>query len=44
MLKQFFSYYKPYKRLFLIDFMCAIISAVLELIFPIAVNRVIDEV
>lgn len=44
MLKQFFSYYKPYKRLFIIDFMCAIISAVLELIFPIAVNRVIDEV
>lgn len=44
MLKQFFSYYKPYKRLFLIDFICAIISAVLELIFPIAVNRVIDEV
>ena len=44
MLKQFFSYYKPYKRLFLIDFTCAIISAILELIFPIAVNRVIDEV
>ncbi|MGO4927442.1 ABC transporter ATP-binding protein [Fundicoccus sp. Sow4_F4] len=44
MLKHFFSYYKPYKRLFLIDFCCAIISAILELVFPIAVNRVIDEV
>lgn len=44
MLRHFFSYYKPYKRLFIIDFCCAILSAVLELIFPIAVNRVIDEV
>ena len=44
MLKHFFSYYKPYKRLFLLDFCCAIISAILELVFPIAVNRVIDEV
>lgn len=44
MLKHFFSYYRPYKRLFLIDFICAIISAILELIFPLAVNRVIDEV
>ncbi|MFT8363211.1 MAG: ABC transporter ATP-binding protein [Sporolactobacillus sp.] len=40
---RFFSYYKPYKKLFLIDFTCAVIAAVLELVFPIAVNQVIDK-
>ena len=44
MLKEFFSYYKPYKKLFLIDFGCAILSEVLELLFPVAVNKVIDTV
>ena len=44
MLKKFFAYYKPYKKLFLIDFGSAIVAAALELIFPIAVNRVIDQV
>lgn len=44
MLKKFFSYYKPYKKLFLIDFGAAVIAGILELIFPIAVNRVIDQV
>lgn len=44
MLKKFLSYYKPYKKLFVIDFGAAVIAGVLELIFPIAVNRVIDQV
>ena len=44
MIKKFFSYYKPYKKLFIIDFSCAVIAAVLELIFPIAVNEVIDQI
>lgn len=44
MLKEFFSYYKPYKKLFSIDFGCAILSGVLELLFPVAVNKVIDTV
>ncbi len=44
MFKKFFSYYKPYKKLFIIDFASAIIAAILELIFPIAVNRVIDQI
>lgn len=41
-IKQFFEYYKPYKALFIIDFGCAIIAGLLELIFPVAVNKVID--
>lgn len=44
MLKEFFSYYKPYKKLFSIDFGCAILSGVLELLFPVAVNKVIDTI
>lgn len=44
MLKEFAHYYRPYRRLFLIDFCCAVIVAILELAFPVMVNRVIDEV
>src|SRR5699024_12489253 len=44
MIKKFFSYYKPDKKLFMIDFICAVIAAILELIFPIAVNKVIDQI
>ncbi|MGO2083053.1 ABC transporter ATP-binding protein [Vagococcus sp.] len=44
MLKRFFSYYRPYKSLFLLDFGCATIAAILELSFPIIVNRVIDDI
>jgi ATP-binding cassette subfamily B protein len=43
MISKFFSYYKPHKRLFIIDFSSAILVAVLELAFPIAVQWFIDE-
>ncbi|MCR8658782.1 ABC transporter ATP-binding protein [Paenibacillus endoradicis] len=43
MLRQFFEYYRPYKKLFILDFGCAILAALLELAFPIAVNRVVDN-
>lgn len=42
MLKKFFSYYRPHKKLFIIDFSSAIIVALLELAFPIAVQRFVD--
>ncbi|EJT4732643.1 ABC transporter ATP-binding protein [Listeria monocytogenes] len=42
MLKRFFSYYKPYRTLFIIDFGCAVLAAILELAFPVAVNHLID--
>lgn len=40
--KTIFSYYKPYRTLFIIDFGCAVLAAILELAFPVAVNHVID--
>ena len=43
MLKKFFSYYKPHKRLFIIDFSSAVFVAILELAFPLAVQWFIDE-
>jgi ATP-binding cassette subfamily B protein len=43
MLRRFFAYYRPYKGLFILDFSCAIAAALLELVFPLAVNRVVDD-
>ncbi|WP_391117990.1 ABC transporter ATP-binding protein [Psychrobacillus sp. L3] len=43
MLKKFFSFYKPHKRLFIIDFSSAVFVAILELAFPVAVQWFIDK-
>jgi len=43
MLKRFFSYYKPHKKLFMIDFSSAVLVAIFELAFPIAVQWFIDS-
>lgn len=43
MLTRFFSYYKPHKRLFIIDFSSAIVVAILDLLFPMAVQWFIDD-
>lgn len=42
MIKKFFSYYRPHRRLFIIDFTSAILVAILELAFPLAVQWFID--
>lgn len=44
MLKRFFSYYRPYRGLFILDFTCAVFAGLLELAFPVAVNQVIDKI
>ncbi|MGF2614764.1 ABC transporter ATP-binding protein [Rossellomorea aquimaris] len=43
MIKRFFSYYRPHKKLFYIDFFCAMLVGLLELGFPLAVSYFIDE-
>lgn len=43
LLRRFFAYYRPHRRLFLLDFSCAVISGVLELGFPMAVGIFVDE-
>lgn len=42
MLRRFFSYYRPYKGLFLLDFGCAVLSGLLELGFPMAIKAFVD--
>ncbi|MFF2092898.1 ABC transporter ATP-binding protein [Paenibacillus sp. NPDC058174] len=42
MLRRFFSYYKPYRKLFYLDFCSAVVLAILELCFPLAVSYVVD--
>ena len=43
MLRQFFSYYRPFMGLFWLDFGCAVLSGLLELAFPLAVTAFIDH-
>jgi len=43
MIVRFFQYYKPHKRLFGFDILCAVVSGFLELAFPLAVHSFIDK-
>ncbi len=43
MLRRFFAYYAPYRGLFALDFGCAIVAGLLELVFPVAVQLFIDD-
>ncbi|CAH1650618.1 Uncharacterized ABC transporter ATP-binding protein YwjA [Chelatococcus asaccharovorans] len=43
MLRNFFSYYRPHKGLFALDFSCAVASGLLELGFPLAVKVFVDS-
>ena len=42
-MKKFLSYYAPYKVLFTVDFLSAVIVGLLELAFPVIVSTFIDE-
>jgi len=42
-LRRFFAHYRPYTRLFALDFGCAVFSGLLELGFPIAVTLFVDR-
>ncbi len=43
LLRRFFTYYQPHRKLFALDFSCAVLSGVLELGFPMAVGLFIDR-
>ncbi|MEB8389173.1 ABC transporter ATP-binding protein [Rhodobacteraceae bacterium KMM 6894] len=42
MLRHFLEYYRPWKKLFWLDFGCAVVSGLLELAFPLAIKGFID--
>jgi len=44
MLKKFISYYKPYKKLFLLDLSCAFIIASIDLVFPLITRQFINDI
>ena len=43
MLRRFFAHYRPYRKLFALDFCCAVVSGLLELGFPLAVTLFVDR-
>src|SRR5918996_928940 len=43
LIRRFFTYYQPHRKLFVLDFSCAVLSGVLELGFPMAVGLFIDR-
>ncbi len=43
LLRQFFAYYRPHRKLFALDFSCAVISGVLELAFPLMAGLFVDR-
>src|SRR4051794_4445304 len=43
LLPRFFTYYQPHRKLFAMDFSCAVLTGVLELGFPMAVGLFIDR-
>ena len=43
MLKKFISYYKPHKRLFIIDMICAFLLAVCNIVYPIIAKLIVNN-
>ncbi len=43
MIKRFAEYYKPHMKLFLIDMICAIVVATLDLVFPVFSRQFIND-
>ncbi len=43
MIKRFFSYYKPHKKLFIVDLICSFTIALCNLFYPFAAQRIINE-
>lgn len=44
MIKRFIGYYKPHKRLFALDFSSAFFASLIDLIFPVLVRLMIDDI
>ena len=44
MLKKFIAYYKPYKKLFLLDLSCAFLIASIDLVFPWITRQFINDI
>ena len=43
MLRRFFAYYQPHRKLFITDLVCSLASGALELAFPLAMKAFVDR-
>lgn len=44
MIKEFIKYYKPYKKLFILDLLAAFLFAVCNLVYPMMTRNIMDQV
>ena len=44
MLKEFVQYYKPYKKLFMLDMICAFSASMCNLLYPIMTRNIMDDI
>lgn len=44
MIKEFIKYYKPYKKLFMLDLLAAFLFALCNLVYPMITRNIMDEV
>ena len=44
MLKEFVKYYKPYKKLFILDLLAAFLFAICNLVYPMITRNIMDDV
>lgn len=44
MLKEFVQYYKPYKKLFILDMICAFSASMCNLLYPIMTRNIMDDI
>lgn len=44
MIRKFIRYYKPHWKIFLLDMICAFMISALDLVFPMATSKVIDDI
>jgi ATP-binding cassette subfamily B protein len=42
LLRRFYSFYIPHRKLFMLDMVCAVVAALLELSFPLVVKSIVD--
>ncbi|WP_099191643.1 ABC transporter ATP-binding protein [Tepidibacter mesophilus] len=43
MIREFIKYYKPHRALFILDFTCAFIMSLMDLVFPVFTKKIIDD-
>lgn len=43
MFKRFIKYYKPYKKIFFLDMLAALLISLVGLLYPILTNKILDE-